>query len=283
MQVNGKKWFRLQVKALLLMTLLVGTSSYCVSLWAQPHKLLNNNSQERQIDFIPANTPPPDRGTPPANEGTGSRGECLYQKDMPPLTRLVGSHHLKLTVNEYPTFWLYVPYTPQQAPSGEFSLQDGDNEVYRTHFQLPATPGIVSITLPSTAPSLAEGKEYRWYFDINCPPSASSQESATPASLTGLVKRLALSSDLSQDLKAAPTPLAKIRTYARHGIWYETLTELAQLRLNEPQNSSLQQAWIELLSTQTVGLERIAQEPIIGSVKVSSSQSQFPTRVKDAQ
>ena len=282
MQLKGKKWFRLEVKALCFLTLLISMSSSCISSWAQTPKL-TNNSQEEQIDFIPANIELPDRGTPPANEGTGSRGDCLYKKDMQPLTRLVGAYHLKLTVNEYPTFWFYVPYTPQEAPLGEFSLQDGEKEVYRAAFQLSATPGIVGITLPSTAPSLAERKEYRWYLDINCPRLASSEESITPASLTGIVTRLAPPSELAQELKVAPTPLAKIKIYAKYGVWYETLTELAQLRLNEPQNSSLEKTWVELLNSPNIGLERIAQEPIVGSVKLSPSQSQFPTRVKDAQ
>ena len=271
MQVKWTKLLRLQLKSIFVLTWgLVSLSGCPILLLAQSDELASNSSEEIQIPLPKVNTDPPDRGTPPASEGTGSRGACLYKRDMPPLTRLGGSNHLNLTVNEYPSFWVYVPYTAQEAPDGEFSLQDGDDEVYRIRFQLPETPGIVSITQPSTAPPLEVGKKYRWYFKINCPLSASSNHSPTPASLTGLVQRIASSSVLDNELKVASTPLERIATYARHGIWYETLTGLAQLRLNEPQNSSHKKTWIELLSNENVGLEKIAQEPIVGRVKANS-------------
>lgn len=267
MQVNWTKGLPLWLKSISIITgILVSLSDYSIPLLAQSSQITSNRPFQLQISFIPANTEPPDRGTPPASEGTGSRGDCFYKQDMPPPTRLVGSHPLKLTFEKYPTFWVYVPYTPQEATDGEFSLQDGDSEVYLTHFQLPATPGIVGISLPPTVPPLAVGKEYRWYFDINCPRSPSSDESAAPASLTGLVQRISVSAQLERELNAAKTPLQRIATYARHGIWYEALAELAQLRLHEPKNPMLQKTWIELLSDRTVDLAKIAQEPIVGKV-----------------
>ena len=207
---------------------------------------------------------PPDRGTTPTDEGTGSRGDCLYKQELPPLTRLAGGKNLKLTVKEHPTVWVYVPYTPEEAPSGEFVLQDGENEVYRTRFQLLATPGVVSISLPPTTKPLEVGKEYRWYFEINCPHPESSSEQ--PASVTGVVQRVPLSSELDSELKAAKTPLERIGSYAKHQIWYDALSELALLRLEETQNPTLKSVWVELLSDKNFDLQRVAQEPIAGSV-----------------
>jgi hypothetical protein len=232
---------------------------------AQTNESRNENTNGLFIRFIQTNAKPPSRGTPPSREGTGSRGDCLYQQNSPGFTRLVGSDPLKFTVKEHPTVWIYVPYSSAEAPVGEFSLQDDENEIYRTQFQLPkATPGIVGIVLPSTLPPLAVGREYRWYVDITCPRSSSSG-TATPASITGVVERIAINRELEQALKMA-TPVERVRAYANHGIWYETLTELAQLRLQNPQNPSLEQAWIQLLSDQNIGLVNVAKEPISGTV-----------------
>ena len=136
---------------------------------ATPSQSSTTSGDPVKIRFVPANPDPPDRGTPTSNRGTGSRGDCLYKPNKPLLTSLVGSNNLDLTISDRPTFWVYVPYTQQEAPSGEFSLQDGENDVYRTRFQLPATPGIVSISLPATQKPLEVGKTYRWYFEMNCP------------------------------------------------------------------------------------------------------------------
>ncbi len=237
-------------------------------LQAQIDSSISNSSEQLQVRFIPAKPDIGDRGTPPTNQGTGSRGDCLYKAQSPPLTGLTGADSLELTVNEHPTFWFYVPYTPQEAPSGEFTLHEGDNEVYRTRFQLPATPGIVSVSLPSTTKSLEIGKTYRWYFAVNCPGSESSDKQ--PAFVTGVVERVARSPALETELNAAKMPLERIAAYAKHHLWYETLTELAQLRLKEPQNPTLGSVWVELLSDKNVGLNRVTQQPIVGSVKTNS-------------
>ncbi len=84
------------------------------------------------------------------------------------------------------------------------------------------------------------------------------------------MQRVARSPALESELNAAKMPLDRIATYAKHHLWYETLTELAQLRLKEPQNPTLGGVWVELLSDKNVGLNRVAQQPIVGSVKTNS-------------
>lgn len=237
---------------------------------AQSNNSVHKTFQQAQIRFISPQKDPPDKGTPPTKEGTGSRGDCLYKQNQLPLTRLVGDRHLQLTVNERPTFWIYTPYTRQDANNGEFSLQHGDDEVYRIRFELPTKPGIVGIKLPSTVSPLEVNKSYRWYIDIECPNAEKPQDTSTPASLTGRVQRITPSTQLVNKLNTATKPLERIKIYAKHGIWYETLTELAALRLNEPQNLTLKKVWIELLSQPKINLEKIVREPIVGKVKLNS-------------
>ncbi|MBW4561801.1 MAG: DUF928 domain-containing protein [Mojavia pulchra JT2-VF2] len=229
----------------------------------------NYTLEIKQIPLISIQKDPPGRGTPPSQEGTGSRGDCLYKQDKPPLTRLVGGLHSKLTVNQHPTMWVYIPYTHQEAPSGKFSLQDENNEIYKTSFQLPDRPGIMSISLPSTVDALEPGKRYRWYLDITCPNTSNSQVSPSRTSLTGIVEIVTPSSALENELKSAVNGLERIKIYIKYGIWIDALTELAQLRLNQPQNSTFQKIWVELLTQPQIGLANVAKEPIIANFTAS--------------
>ncbi len=261
-----EKWTKmLQLKPKSIFVIALGVASAIGNpgfLLAQSDKGTNSNTQDIEISFEP-----PDRGTPQSKEGTGSRGDCLYKPSLPPLKSLAGKNHLKLTTSDRPTFWVYLPYTQAEASYGEFSLQNGDNEIYRVRFQLPAKPGIVGVSLPSTVAPLEVGKQYRWYFDINCSASASSDDFSTPACLTGMVERVAFSTNFARELKTASKPLNRITTYAKYGVWYDAVTELAQLRLEQPENPTLKQAWKQLLSDRYVNLEEISSEPILGSVE----------------
>jgi len=243
--------------------------SVILPAWAQK-EVSNNQPSQAQINLTPVEKDPPRRGTPPGKEGTGSRGDCIYKQDKPPLTRIVGSNQSQFTVKDYPTIWVYLPYTAQEATNGEFSLQDGDIEVYRTRLKLPTKSGFVGIHLLSTIPALKVGKEYRWYFDVNCSRRVSSENSPTPASVTGVVQRKLISVELEKDLKTAKTPLEKIFVYAKHNIWYEAITELAQLRLNEPNNSTFEKVWLKFLKSENSSLGKIYQEPIVVNMILNS-------------
>ncbi len=267
-----EKWTKiLQLKPKSILVIALGIASIISNpgfLLAQLNEETNSHTQDVKISFNPPQLDPPNRGTPKSDEGTGSRGDCLYKPSLPPLKSLAGKNHLKLTKSDRPTFWIYVPYTQTEAPYGEFSLQNRDNEIYRTRFQLPAKPGIVGVSLPDTTAPLKVGQQYRWYFDINCSVSASSDYLATPASLTGIVERVDFSADFDRELKTTSKPLNQIAIYAKHGIWYDTVTELAQLRLQQPENPTWKKAWNKLLSDRYVNLEKISSEPILGSVAI---------------
>jgi hypothetical protein len=212
---------------------------------------------------------PPDRGTPPTQGGTGSRGNCLHNAQRPPLTQITGGDRLDLTTREHPTIWVYLPYSTENASVGEFSLQDEEDEVYRTQFVMPSSPGVVGIAVPTTLDELELGKRYRWYIEVECPSTVAGGQSE-PATLTGTVQRITRSADLDRQLQTATTAVQRASTYANQGIWYDTITELAQLRLQEPDNARVAQLWIELLSDPAIGLESVSREAIVGTVTTSS-------------
>ena len=217
-------------------------------------------SQANPIQFMRPSDRADPRGTPPTNHGAGSRGECPETRI--PLTRLVGSKDLDLTIRAYPTIWVYIPYTSAQTQSGQFNfyLQEHDGEentLYQISLSLPPQPGIIPIELPpSQVNPLAINEKYRWYVTVDCSRNASDWDSNL-ALVTGQVRRIPLTAKLKKQLESK-TLLERVRLYAENGIWYDTLTELAQLQINEPK---LVRIWKDLLTN--VGLEKISQEPIL--------------------
>lgn len=237
-----------------------GLIGYPILGIAQPR----NSSDSRQIRFQQQESDGSSRGRPGRRGGTGSRGDC------PPvevsLTALMPDNNSGSSVEAHPTLWFYVPYQSDEVREGEFSLQDEqNNDVYRTTFTLSGTPGIVGFNLASAAP-LEINKKYQWYVKLYC----SGQKSSAPVFVRGWVERVALKPELERQLQTVATPRERIALYAQNGIWYSALSELAKLRLAEPQNATLNNDWANLL--RDVGLENLTQKPISGEVNVQQQR-----------
>ncbi|NET57240.1 MAG: DUF928 domain-containing protein [Symploca sp. SIO2E6] len=152
-----------------------------------------------------------------------------------------------LTVDEYPTFWFYLPYWLTSTCYAEFVLEDETGtEVYKTTLtDSQDSHGVVSIQLPATEPKLKQGQWYQWKLLFY--PGVTK-----PISVNGWVKRVELEPQISEE---------GVAFYEQTGIWYDPLTKLAKLRIQDPQDEELQAEWEKLLGA--VNLEAIAQEPIL--------------------
>lgn len=246
-----------RIKPIFAVTLAyIGLIGYPILAIAQPR----NSSENIQIRFQQQEQDGSSRGRPGRRGGTGSRGDC------PPvdvsLTALMPPNNSGSSVEAHPTLWFYVPYQSDEVREGEFSLQDEqNNDVYRTTFTLSGTPGIVGFNLASAAP-LEINKNYQWYVKIYC----TKQKSSAPVFIRGWVERVAPKPELARQLQTVTTPRERIALYAQNGIWYSAVSELAKLRLAEPQNATLNNDWANLL--RGVGLENLAQKPILAEVNV---------------
>ncbi len=192
-----------------------------------------------------------DTGRPGQRTAGGSRNNCLNPNFS--LTALLPSSHLGKTVAERPTFWFYIPSVSQSNLSGEFVLQDEKrNDIYRIPFQLdrPAVKvaGLIPFSPPETTPPLQSDRPYRWYFKLYC----TSNKSSSPIFVQGWVQRVALEAQVK--LKLANTTRPDL-VYAKHGIWYDALNYLAQMRLNNPNSTKLQDDWDKLLTAKGVNLK----------------------------
>lgn len=126
-----------------------------------------------------------------------------------------------LTLAERPTFFWYVPSSSAQTAKFVL-LADKDREVlYETSLTLPNKPGIISFKIPDSAPALAVGKTYHWYFTIVC----NAEDASENPLVDGWVERTQAELPLSEAL--AKADLWKLPAiYAEAGIWHEGLTTL---------------------------------------------------------
>jgi hypothetical protein len=206
-------------------------------------------SQARAIRF-------PAVGTPRRREGAAVRGGCDFTNEKP--IALLPATEPVLTAAEYPTFFVDLPQT--SATEAELLLLSSNKEqiVYETTVTLPGKSGIVSFSLPAdgTLPPLEEGKSYYWQLSILC----GSQDQEEYMLVEGPVQRVELNPNLVDELKKAPLR-EHPAIYAEAGIWYDTITSLAQLRRSSPNDSTIVADWAELLKS--VGLDAVAQKPLI--------------------
>ncbi|MGJ3251888.1 MAG: DUF928 domain-containing protein [Elainellaceae cyanobacterium] len=198
---------------------------------------------------------------PGEQSATDARGDCPSVAY--PLTALMPQSNVGNTLLGHPTFWFYVPYSQEQIPVGKFVLYDetGSEAIAPIDFTLPEqVPGYVSFTLPESVPELNMGQFYRWYFELYCDP-----DEPTYVDVNGWVQRLAMSSDLNDQLSNASPRTSQALL---QGIWYDAIAQLANLRLMTPNNTALKMDWQTALQRSDVGLTQIPDAPLIGEVRI---------------
>ncbi|MEM6404965.1 MAG: DUF928 domain-containing protein, partial [Cyanobacteria bacterium P01_D01_bin.116] len=83
------------------------------------------------------------------------------------LVPLLPSSKLGLTASSHPSFMVYVPATSARVLEFTFYNQQ-EQGIYQTRVNINNTPGIVNFSLPTTAPGLEIGKDYRFVVSIIC-------------------------------------------------------------------------------------------------------------------
>jgi Domain of Unknown Function (DUF928) len=202
---------------------------------------------------------PPAREAPKRTTGGGSRdeGQCLLKtssKTNALVSPLLPHTNLGLTLKARPTIFVYIPKT--SARKAFFSLQDEENNHHhQMSVQLPSHGGVIGIQLPQDAPPLQVGKHYKWSLVTIC---GQTLEPDNPQ-VTGWVRRV--TPDASLPALNSTDSLESVVQLAKKGVWYDTLSILAQLRQERPNDANLAKHWYELLTS--VGLGAIATEPVV--------------------
>lgn len=204
-----------------------------------------------------ADNPQPSIIDKPDTEPAGRRGnDCVLEEQT--LTALipVTDKNLELTVAAEPTLFFYIPLTGFAVDTLEFTLQDkNENTHYKTTLTVPENPGIISLKIPPSA-QLQVGNSYHWTFSLICQTRRSNER----IDVNGAIQRVRLTPELNANLAAAePREIPTI--YANAGIWHETLSSLAKLLQNYPQDKTLADRWVRML--ESAGLGNIAEEELI--------------------
>jgi Domain of Unknown Function (DUF928) len=198
---------------------------------------------------------PPDVAAPDNRQGATHRGEACPKALS--IIALIPQSNRGLTVAESPTFFAYVS---QKSTSIEFTLQTEDGtEVYSTDFKVDK-PGIVEVRIPPATDkqkSLEVGKRYQWSFSVICNPNDRSGDYF----VKGFVQRVEPGPTLKNDLANAE-PMARAIAYANSGIWYETVSTLAEMLRKSPGDKALIAEWQQLLRSQKLG--ELATKPLLG-------------------
>lgn len=205
---------------------------------------------------------PPGEGEPDDTRGAGSRngGRCpldLEVKD-PYVMPLMPGTSSGLTIASRPTLFVYVADTAAKTANFALYLEGSPNEIYQKAIPLTATPGIVRIDFPEAAPALEIGQKYEWDFSLVCDPNDPSADYWLSGSITRTLPNPKIQENKGE---FAQPSLALAALYGKSGIWYDTLTTLADLRLSQPENANYAAAWEQLLDS--VGLEAISTKPLI--------------------
>lgn len=201
--------------------------------------------------------PPSGQGKPVGRrEGGASRGSCddVYTG----LTALVPEFNGNVkgvTAAAEPTFFFFMPTALGPETEVELVVQDQDDEyIDRKRFKLKTeSAGIVSLKLKQPIADLEVGETYLWTLSVYCDPA---QRSAS-VYVQGELGRTS-----TDTLEVLPSgSFEQAAQYAEQGIWFESLTILAQLRQAEPDNLQFTQAWNNLL--QQIELGSIASAELL--------------------
>ncbi|NEQ65439.1 MAG: DUF928 domain-containing protein [Symploca sp. SIO2D2] len=226
---------------------------------AETQTRIQTATQETFEEALTIQFEPPDKGQPNETAGGATRGQCSLQQQNSnkSLTLLTPATQEGLTIAERPTFFFYVPQV--SAQQAEFTLVSQDEEyAYQTNISFDSKGGVFKFQLPAEAPPLEVGKNYQWSVALIC----NQQERTEDIVVQGQIQRTEANPNLVAQLKSA-TPFQRAALYGKAGIWYDTVEALAELQLAEPNNSKLVTAWKQLLRSEYVKLDDIAQAPIL--------------------
>jgi Domain of Unknown Function (DUF928) len=279
---------RLLTSSSLVLTLtLMGSFIWIPASSARP------SSQRVSMRYTPPR--PPNRRAPGTNRGAGSRDCLVPDKEtkeptldslgalVPQVTRKDGTKQWAevwgRTTTPQPTLWFYSPYSTASMKKVEFILQDAeDQDIYRTPVSIPATPGLVSVTLPAKI-ALKPNTMYRWYFNV-LGKDCSQQKPSSPSALNeptlnepmvqdaltsfrtvnGWIEYTPVAEPLAAQLKQA-SPQNQATLYAANGFWYDALNAIAILKQTQPTDTAIAADWAGLLKQS--GLEKLASQPIL--------------------
>lgn len=202
----------------------------------------------------------PKTGTPSGNTTPGAtRPEISCPITPKPLTAIVANQGQDFTLEEYPTFLFYIPYSAPEISLMEFILlnETQTKTIYRTPLTPSSRSGIIKVQLPpESSEALKTNTTYHWRFNLDCEPD---QSIAPDLVLQGWIRRISLNSEIADQSESNGSP--EYLFYQREEIWYDAIALLAESHFSKPNDTQLTQAWNEVL--ESLKIEWLIGEPLV--------------------
>jgi hypothetical protein len=209
--------------------------------------------------------------------GGGSRGGCAAE---PPLTAITYARTVSelgieiaeetagtLTTQAQPTLWFYLPTALSESIATTFTIKNSDNELlYASPLSgTTESSGIVGVPVPI---NFEVGQAYHWFLAVACGEVEFSAEGEELV-VDGWIERRAIDPQLDDAIEQAA---ARDRTalYANAGFLQDAISELATLRLNNPDDEALAQAWADFLVA--LDLSDLTTVPLLDCCSVAETQ-----------
>ena len=241
---------------------------------------------------------PDDVGLPSRRQAGGTRGPCLPDHRAK-LTPLLPQLNVGRTLSPSPTLFVYLPkHTTDRAmlivqeldrqklleaglTLNELSDRTKDRFLkaeFESEIALTGEAGVASISMSDypQLPELEPGKIYLWAFQFICANSFSDYTQ-------GWIEVVSSSDDRTKvqgELEQAKSDRDRIGIYAKEGIWYDLMAMVARMQqMPGIDGDRAIEDWKSILRHPQVGLENLAEEPLLPSccnppeASVSSSPS----------
>lgn len=161
------------------------------------------------------------------------------------------------TTSANPTLLFYVPYDNEEIRYGEFTIHEYEaphdrTKLYGGRFELPQTPGIVSLSIPK---ALIPYKNYRWRFKLHC------SGNQTLVS-TGYIRRIDSTPEFEDGIREG-----------KPDIWYDAISTLAA-KLRSSQSADDQARWNDLIDeidSDELDTDVLAPDIIVGPVRFTGN------------
>jgi hypothetical protein len=168
------------------------------------------------------------------------------------------------TIRELPKLWFHIPPLPEDVKSLEFMVQDeGSIDLLDKPVtdHLTQGPGVYYLDWPVSSEGiplvpLESNKAYHWFLSIICDSERPSRNPSIDAWIKRVESFPAITNALTNE-----TEEGRIELSMNEGIWsdaltqmeglpwHDALTQLATLRCQQPDDSTLSEAWESLLKS----------------------------------
>ncbi len=220
------------------------TVTLCLVFFLASH---SGNTEESSQHSLPSS---PDTGSPEEDFSAGGTRENYQLTKIcgekgQNIAYLLGNKNREFTSSPYPTFWFYIPNNVHQVAQMKFVLTELETgkKIYSHIVQVPEIAGAMGIAIPPEPRyALSSNVNYSWSLEVDC---TESKEDSVIA-LEGWLSRRSLNSNLQNQLAAASGE-DKYIVYLQHNLLYDALSDLAQRRIAEPNNTQLETTWNQLL------------------------------------